>query len=334
MPESLQQRIEKIRLWAKDPDRAASHILVTILAVIILVAIALWIVWIVPKHEAAAILDPEKRLTLENELRKTLTQIVLSIFGLFILYFTWQRARAGDKTVQIMEQGHITDRYTKAIEQLGKLDGDKPNIEVRLGAIYALERIARDSPRDHWTIMEVLTAYVRQNAPAAPKGETLEKPLPEKPRTDIQAVLTVLGRRLVGPKRENPDQALDLSFTHLQKASFYKGNWEKTDFSTANLQEANLNRTSLREAFFVDANLKGAFFRNADLRNAFLLDSNLEGVDLEDAELLGAHFSGANLTGAKNLGPDQMRTTWLWWEANLSPDFREALGPVPDKSNG
>ena len=77
-----------------------------------------------------------------------------------------------------MEQGHITDRYTKAIEQLGKLDGDKPNIEIRLGAIYALERIARDSPRDHWTIMEVLTAYVRQNSPAAPEGNP-EKPLPE-----------------------------------------------------------------------------------------------------------------------------------------------------------
>ena len=64
-----------------------------------------------------------------------------------------------------MEQGHITDRFTKAIEQLGKLDGERPNIEVRLGAIYALERIAIDSPRDQWTIMEILTAYVRQNAP-------------------------------------------------------------------------------------------------------------------------------------------------------------------------
>ena len=120
--------------------------------------------------------QPRKQLALENEFRKTLTQIVLSIFGLFILYFTWQRARTGDKTVQIMEQGHITDRYTKAIEQLGKLDNDKPNIEVRLGAIYALERIAHDSPRDHWTIMEVLTVYVRQNAPAARLSDPPETP--------------------------------------------------------------------------------------------------------------------------------------------------------------
>ena len=34
--------------------------------------------------------------------------------------------------------------------------------------IYALERISRDSRRDYWTIMETLTAYVRERAPWPP----------------------------------------------------------------------------------------------------------------------------------------------------------------------
>ena len=38
----------------------------------------------------------------------------------------------------------MTDRYTKAIEQLGS---DK--LDVRIGGIYALERIALDSDKDH-----------------------------------------------------------------------------------------------------------------------------------------------------------------------------------------
>ena len=51
-----------------------------------------------------------------------------------------------------------------------------PNLEVRIGAIYALERIAQDSDRDHVQIMEILCAYIRQNAPAphrrlAPTGD-------------------------------------------------------------------------------------------------------------------------------------------------------------------
>ena len=49
----------------------------------------------------------------------------------------WQR-----RTHELTEQGQVTDRYTKAIEQLGS---DK--LDVRIGGIYALERIARDSAR-------------------------------------------------------------------------------------------------------------------------------------------------------------------------------------------
>jgi Pentapeptide repeats (8 copies) len=143
----------------------------------------------------------------------------------------------------VIEQGHITDRYTKAIEQLGKLDGDKPNIEVRLGAIYALERIAFDSPRDHWTIMEVLTAYVRQNAPI-PSNSTgpIQQDLfpstttSEGPRTDIQAILTVLGRRKRGNKREREGQSLNLSRSNLGGASLFHANLQGASLYQANLQ--------------------------------------------------------------------------------------------------
>lgn len=53
----------------------------------------------------------------------------------------------------------VTDRYTKSIEQLGS---DK--LDVRIGGVYALERIARDSSRDHPTVMEVLSAFIREQA--------------------------------------------------------------------------------------------------------------------------------------------------------------------------
>jgi hypothetical protein len=50
--------------------------------------------------------------------------------------------------------GQVTDRYTKAIEQLGS---DKR--DVRVGGIYALERI--ETPRRSPTVMEVPAAFVR-----------------------------------------------------------------------------------------------------------------------------------------------------------------------------
>ncbi|WP_433128369.1 hypothetical protein [Streptomyces sp. CA-106110] len=69
----------------------------------------------------------------------------------------------GQRTRALAQQGHAADRYTKAIEQPGSAE-----LAARLGGIYALERIARDSARDHSTVVEVLTAFVRAAPP--PRG--------------------------------------------------------------------------------------------------------------------------------------------------------------------
>src|SRR5215217_7240664 len=114
--------------------------------------------------------------------------LVAGIAGVVGLFFTWrnlrltrentdrqlQVAREGQErtqettreTLRITEQGQITERFTRAIDQLGESDAKtgEPKLEIRLGGIYALERIANDSPeRDYSPVMAVLTAYVREN---------------------------------------------------------------------------------------------------------------------------------------------------------------------------
>ncbi|HXT93389.1 MAG TPA: hypothetical protein VN714_29505 [Trebonia sp.] len=54
----------------------------------------------------------------------------------------------------------IRDAALSSGEQLGS-----DRLDVRLGAIYALERIMIDSERDHPTIVEVLAAFVREHCP-------------------------------------------------------------------------------------------------------------------------------------------------------------------------
>ena len=133
-----------------------------------------------------------------HEAISTFGPLLIGIVGLVGLPFLYKRTRATEqqakaaldqteaifRQVAVAEQGHVTDRFTKAIEQLGS-----DNLAVRLGGIYALERIAKDSKRDHWTIMEVLTAYVRQNAPWPSKvfNETsIIKGSPSKTETDSE----------------------------------------------------------------------------------------------------------------------------------------------------
>ncbi len=57
-------------------------------------------------------------------------------------------AKAALKNAKAAQDKQITERFTKAIELLGS-----ENISIRLGGIYALERIAMDSLKDHFTIM-------------------------------------------------------------------------------------------------------------------------------------------------------------------------------------
>jgi hypothetical protein len=131
-----------------------------LLASLLFVVVVL-LLWKIPAWQVARSkeLTDEKRFDRENEARKTLAQIVGGLFVLTGLYFSY-------KTLDLSREGQITDRFTKAIEQLGASDAaGQPKLEVRLGGIYALERIARDSERDYWVIINLLTTYVREHSP-------------------------------------------------------------------------------------------------------------------------------------------------------------------------
>jgi hypothetical protein len=122
-------------------------------------------------------LTPKERLELEDKARGTLAQILGGLVILGGLYFTWRR-------VFVAQEGQVTERFTRAIEQLGS-----DQLEIRLGGIYALERVVRDSVKDHWPIMEVLTAYVRQHARRRQEDHptlVTANPFSDTPRVSIE----------------------------------------------------------------------------------------------------------------------------------------------------
>jgi uncharacterized protein YjbI with pentapeptide repeats len=183
--------------------------------------------------------------------------------------------------------GQLTDRYSKAITQLAS---EKPS--ERIGGIYALERVMRDSVRDHSTVVEVLAAFVRQQSPlpdtvtdGSQVGEGSPYPAGrERPEADVQAAMTVLARR---PERPEPF-ALDLRRTLLARL----------ELPFARLAQANLERADLSGAYLGGATLSGADLRGATLARANLVTANLDGAMLSEANLDGANLEAARLTGA------------------------------------
>jgi hypothetical protein len=173
------------------------------------------------------------------------------VTGLLVLagaFVAWQQVQVGQRqlestiadqrtTQQISREGQITDRYTRAIQQLGS-----ESLELRLGAVYALERIAKDSEADRGTITEILTTYVRVHAPwPSPQPDDPAMPQLERRATDVQAVLDVLGRRAY--PREDFLHLADLTHADLTNADL-----EQADLWGARLEGAILNRAKLTEA--------------------------------------------------------------------------------------
>jgi uncharacterized protein YjbI with pentapeptide repeats len=237
-----------------------------------------------------------QRLKAENDVRTTLVQLVGGTILLVGLYFTF-------RTLQLNREGQITERFTRAIDQLGS---DK--VDVCLGGIYSLARIASESERDHWPIMQVLTAFVREHArwsdQAGEDSPSLKLPsgATRSPPEAIQAALTVLVNRCVDRERRN--QRLDLSHTDLRGAILNRISLKGANLTGAHLSEAWLEHADLEGAWLEQADLSGAHLEYAVLSHAHLDDAVLHNAKLKLAVLVEADFSRARLRGATLLEAD------------------------------
>jgi hypothetical protein len=251
-----------------------------------------------------------------NEFVRTVAQIAGAIAIAASLFFTWktlvENQRANRERERMSQEGNITDRFTKAVEQLGAANSEgKPQLELRLGGIYALERIARDSERDHWPIMQIFAAYIRMNAPFKPtdykqmalmlsEGKAVDWLKENRPRADIGAIVqAILNRERSFGNGES--YSFELTHCDLHGAVFYETHaadlaW--SNFSYSNLTMVNLSFAKLQHANFAGARLDAATLEGADLQQASFLGSNLLSANLRLAHLEGADFTGANLYGA------------------------------------
>jgi hypothetical protein len=247
-------------------------------------------------------IDP-RTSTEKKDLVQALGLLTVGTAGAVGIFFTWRGQRHAREaqqntqknTQEQLEQtrrGQITERFTRAIDQLGATEGEVKNMEVRLGGIYSLERTAREDQDYHWPIMEVLTTYVRKHAPR----REAEKPNAEDvltPEPDIQAILTVIGRRSKHHK-DVEHGPIDLRGARLRGADL-----QGADLNQSALQGARLRGARLQEASLNMARLQGAYLQEADLRGANFLKARLKGANLLKADLQYANLREANLREVK-----------------------------------
>lgn len=265
-----------------------------------------------------------------EDVRNLIFVVSVIVGGAIALIFTFVRTVALHRQGRAAQQGHITDRYSKAVEQLGSTE-----LAVRLGGIYALERIARDSRRDHWTVMEVLRAFLRTRGerehspeeperpatntlaalvpnPAGPSyGAADTKPPPKCP-ADMQAAFQVVGRRNC---RRDPNLPWHERLASYMLQPRFKGTalydiwlagvWlrrrlgiylgPRINLGGADLQHIHVDNVSFPNADLAHARLDRAFLVFAHFESASFHSAHLEGAALRGAQLEKASFAAANL---------------------------------------
>jgi uncharacterized protein YjbI with pentapeptide repeats len=273
----------------------------------VIVVLAFWWWW--PRWQvnrlALEIKDPKARADIEDNFRRTVGQLLggaAVLFGAWLafLQFSQQQQTAQSQIEQQQQAAQqqqqqaardlfISNQVSKGLEQLAS---DK--LAMRLGGIYALEGVMNTFERPEQyrgPVLEVLCAFVREY--------TIGKTVAEKPDIDIQAALTVIGRR----KGQEPP---DLAEVNIPGANLSRANLRGADLNNANLNSAFLSGASLSGANLLGANLTGANLVGANLIRVDLTGADLSGANLGLADLTGAYLSGANLTGA-NLGRTNLR---------------------------
>ncbi len=231
---------------------------------------------------------------------------------------TW-RSTVAAAQANTAQQGHITDRYSKAVEHLGS-----DNVSIRIGGVFALKRIAEDSlERDHIAVMDVLTNFIRQHPyakhqrDAAQRAKIIESEFINRVTgTSLKEALHPDSGNTPKPVQnpmfiDCPDiiAAIDTIRTRSddQKAVEAKRKYTPTlkdaDFSYLILNDVDLSNFDLQGVYLKDSNLLGINLSNTnlsgfDLQAADLTGAILSGVDLSDAELCSTIFLGAILDNA------------------------------------
>ena len=225
----------------------------------------------------------------------TLTAIV----ALGALVFTGLSLQQTRYQNQLAESGQITDRLNAAVTNLGS-----DSLAIRLGGIYALQRIMQDSPRDQPAVVQLLATFIRESTPVAKHPYPFPTKVTQHPRADIQAALFVLGSR-------NPSE---------------------DGTAVVNLEYADLRGAELRGANFQGANLALADMTSADIGGANLSHADLDETGLQDTYLVGTNMSYANLVDADLTGAVISRST-RFANAELSiADFLDTVmcsGSIP-----
>jgi hypothetical protein len=283
--------------------------IIAVLGALVVVGLAIWLIpgWQVQHWRRAGISSEEKLAELGVQARSSITQalggLALIVTIAISAYQVTQARESAERTFKATQQssdknlgvalenlalareGQMSERFSSAVEQLGKTDGKgRPDRDVRTAALFSMMRIGIDSDLYKQPALLIVATYVSRQFVPPPKLA----PNGCKARFEFT--------------QNQPDVANALRFgLHQISAKLDKKDrfgLRGANFTGLALDGLNLGGFDLRGIQFGHASLVRANFRDAVLTGANFEHACLIGANLTGASVSGAHFTGATFTRA------------------------------------
>ena len=213
-------------------------------------------------------------INLENELRKTVLQIIGGLFLLTGVFFSW------NQYAQTKERD-LSEKLNKIVALMGS---DEEYVQI--GAVYSLKQVSSNHKNGNTIIVDILASYIREHA------QWSNSALLARGNELTRAALQVISHTL----NKNSNILFDISncdFRGIDLKSIFLKN--------GTILESHFESSDLKGAVFQHTILTGSSFNSANLENASFAGSDLRYVSFNDATLKNVDFSGANLSGATGI---------------------------------
>lgn len=271
-----------------------------------------------PGGENQSEFDKERDyLKLLDDTRKTLAQIIGGIFfalGLIITFYTFQ----------LTKERQLAERYFEAIRLLSP----EKNMFTRVGVLYDLENISKDSEKLHPAIVNYSTLFIGEQSKVVRKDNEQRlfrlkeeecRRLKETTSAECQPIIVlpqevcafigaeqfmdiIVAARIVHKrdlKTMSSDYVPDLRH----------GLFNQVDFEGGQLAGANFENACLDKADFSGSILTGAIFRE---------------TSVADANFKGANLKNTDLTGMINLTAEQIAVASIDEKTIVRPELEPA----------
>lgn len=280
-------------------------------------AAALFLLLTILRDLPKKILEPSKKqletkdfLTLENNLRTMILQMVGGLVVILGLYFAWQNAGIADENQRISLEQNRQERFDRFVE----MSKDLNNVEQRVMGIAGMLRIA-DTPGSsdlQGDVRLFVEGYLKKWADSR-IARNIEASQPLQPLPDdIKFIFQNYVR--------NGDYE-DRGYLRLRGLDFSKLDLEDVQMMRADMRDANFTGANCSLATFYDMNMRGTRFVGTNLTRAFF-----ENTQLGDADFTGADIEGANFEGVGGLTAEQIRKAVNFEKAHVTPALRAELG--------